>query len=468
MRSGSCSIIAILMAIGCGSGTKSNTPGYGGATGQQCGTASPACISCITQNCNSEAIDVFGGGYMNNQFNGGQCPNITACACTSGNSNMDTCAQQGGSGCATAFAALGACFDANPCSTACTGNKGTGGNGGSNGLTVNGNSMNFGNVELGTQQNLCMVVSGPNASIIIPQVLNDTGCAAGGCAFSAQPLNCTTSDSCSACVTFAPKYAGAVYATLSIASGLTVALSGVGTASINTGTGGTSGTGGATGQQCLPSSDCLACITQNCDSQTTVAFGAGYVTGNLGGGGLCPTFMVCSDCTHSDHNAACVQQDGAGCLPALDAFNACFNSSCCTVCTGKSSCGDNSPGGGSCAAISMGNTSGSWTLQIIAQAGTDDVPSCSSPGQTLTVAVSGGSFSGPTSAVICGGATSSTFEGTISSSGTVTGVFSGSVPGGYIPDVCDIDACCSSPTSCATASNTHPPGACPVVILTKQ
>ena len=327
-----------------------------------------------------------------------------------------------------------------------------------------------------------MVVTGPNASIIIPQILNDTSCAAGGCAFSTQPPYCETQDSCNVCVTFAPNRVGAATATLSIASGLTVALSGVGTAGGTTivtgaggnigtggsvgsggsaGTSGSPGTGGATGQQCLPSSDCLACVTQNCDSQATVAFGAGYTSGILGGGGQCPTFMVCSECTKSDHNAACAQQDGVGCPPALDAFNACFNSSCCTVCTGKTSCTDNSSGGGSCAAISMGNTSGSWTLQIIAQAGTDDFSSCSSPGQTLTVAVSGGNFSVPTSAVTCGGATSSTFSGTISSSGTMTGVFSGSVP-----DICNIDACCSSPTSCATASNTL--GACPGVILTKQ
>jgi hypothetical protein len=414
-------------------------------------------------------MTTFGGGYMNNQFNGGQCPKIMACACTTngnGNSNgsMDICAQQGGSGCVAAWNALNTCVENAPCfSTTCKTDGGNGGNNGNNGLTVNGNSMNFGNTEVGSAPSRCIEVSGPGATAVVLQVSNDTSCSAGGCAFSAQPLNCTTPDSCNACVTFAPNKVGAATATLSIASGLTVALSGAGTASINTGTGGTSGTGGATGQQCLPSASCLACITQNCDSQTIEVFGSGYATGNYSGG-QCPNVMACACTTNGNGNGGmdlCTQQSGSGCVTAFTALKSCLNAiPCGTACTGNSS------GGGSCAAISMGDTSGSWTLQIVAQAGTDDFSSCSSPGQTLTVAVSGGSFSVPTSAVTCGGATSSTFEGTISSSGTVTGVFSGSVPGGYIPDVCDIDACCSSPTSCATDGNT--PGACPRVILTKQ
>jgi hypothetical protein len=384
-----CLFVAAMTVVGCGSGKTETVPtSRPSGLGPQC-SFPVDCGSCVEQNCNREAITAFGNGYMNNDFGGGQCPNLMTCSCTasaSASGGMDLCTQQDGSNCVAAFTALTNCLDAVQCGTSCTGNNsngGTGGIGGSGGTT--------------------------GAGGITPT---------GG--------------------------TGGIVSTGGIA-----------------GSGGAISTGGATGQQCLPSSDCLACVTQNCDSQATVAFGAGYTSGILGGGGQCPTFMVCSECTKSDHNAACAQQDGVGCPPALDAFNACFNSSCCTVCTGKTSCTDNSSGGGSCAAISMGNTSGSWTLQIIAQAGTDDFSSCSSPGQTLTVAVSGGNFSGPTSAVTCGGATSSTFSGTISSSGTMTGVFSGSVP-----DVCNIDACCSSPTSCATASNT--PGACPGVILTKQ
>jgi hypothetical protein len=454
-----CLFVAAMTVVGCGSGkTGSNPSNNGGATGQQC-LPSATCLSCVEQNCNSEAMDAFGGGYMNDRFNGGQCPNIMACACTStgeGSGGMNICAQQGGSGCVTAFTALTSCLNAIQCGTACTGNNGNGlgDNSGNNGLTVNANSMNFGNTEVGSAPSRCMVVTGPNASIIIPQILNDTSCVAGGCAFSTQPPYCETQDSCNVCVTFAPKYAGAVTATLSIASGLTVALSGVGTASPLT------GTDGGTGQQCI-SPNCIACITQSCDSQAIAVFGAGYSNGNFNGG-QCPDLMACS-CAGEGMMETCSQQYGANCAAAFATLTSCLNATTCfeSACNGGS--GSGGTGGGSCTAASMGNTSGAWTLQIIAEAGTDDVSSCSSPGQTLTVAVSSGSFSVPTSAVTCGGAMSSTFSGTISSSGTVTGVFSGSVP-----DVCNIDACCSSPTSCATASNTNTPGACPGVILTKQ
>ena len=257
MKSRACSIIAILMAVGCGSGTKPSTPGYGGASGQQC-LPNADCLSCIRQNCDSEAMTAFGGGYMNDQFNGGQCPNLMACSCTTngtdnGNGSMDICAQQGGSGCVAAWNALNTCVENAPCfSTTCkteggnggNGGNGSGGNGGSNGLTVNGNSMNFGNTEAGTAQILCLVVTGSNAPTIIPQVLNDTSCAAGGCAFSAQPLYCETSDLCDVCVIFAPNKVGAATATLNIAPGLTVALSGTGTAS-TTGAGGATSTGGS-------------------------------------------------------------------------------------------------------------------------------------------------------------------------------------------------------------------------------
>jgi len=237
------------------------------------------------------------------------------------------------------------------------------------------------------------------------------------------------------------------------------ALAAMSCGSSNSNEGNPSSNGGATGQQCV-SPNCIACITQNCNSEAMTTFGGGYMN-NQWNGGQCHNFMGCSNCGHQNETA-CAQQDGTGCVAALPAFISCVNSPSCNT-----ACGNNSSGGGSCATISMGDTSGSWTLQIIAKDGTGDVSGCSSPGQTLTVVVSGGSFSVPTSAVTCGGATSSTFSGTISSSGTVTGVFGGYVPGGgSILDVCDIPACCSSPTSCAFASNT--PGVCPGVILTKQ
>jgi hypothetical protein len=256
MMSRACLIIATIVAMGCGSGTKPSTPGYGGASGQQC-LPNADCLSCIRQNCDSEAMTAFGGGYMNDQFNGGQCPNLMACSCTTngtdnGNGSMDICAQQGGSGCVAAWNALNTCLENTPCfSTTCKtegGNGGNGGNGGtsSNGLTVSGNTMSFGNVEVGTYQTLCMVVSGTNASITIPQILNDTSCAVGHCEFllSAQLLNCTTSDSCNVCVFFSPIQVGAATATLNIAPGLTVALNGTGTSS-TTGAGGATSTGGS-------------------------------------------------------------------------------------------------------------------------------------------------------------------------------------------------------------------------------
>jgi len=251
-----CLIIAALAAMSCSS-TKTPNGGTDGATGQQC-LPSAACLSCIENFCYNQAMTTFGGGYMNNDFNGGQCPNLMACACTTngnGNGNMDICVQQSGSGCTAAFTALTSCLNATACyDSACNGKGGSGENSGS-GLTVGVNAVNFDNTEVGSTEDYCMSLSGSNASITLPQVLNDTGCATGGCAFSVQPLDCGAPNWCEFCVTFAPQRVGAVTGTLSIASGLTVALSGVGIASPLTGTGGstslatggTMGTGGIVG-----------------------------------------------------------------------------------------------------------------------------------------------------------------------------------------------------------------------------
>ena len=237
--------------------------GTGGATGQQC-LPTTACLTFIEQNCNNAAVVAFGPGYVNSQFSGGVCPNLVACSCTTngnGNGGMDACAQQSGAACEAAFTTLTNCIDATPYGTVCTGSN-SGGSGGSNVLTVSGSTMNFGNTELGLTPSqalgsqLCVAVTGPNASTVVPQVLNDTSCATGlnlstSCAFSVQPLYCLTPDSCNVCVTFAPNTGGMAIATLSITSilpgvlPLTVVLTGVGdSAGTGTGTGGTSGTGG--------------------------------------------------------------------------------------------------------------------------------------------------------------------------------------------------------------------------------
>ena len=241
MKIRTCLLVAAIAAMGCGGGS-GNVPVPDGATGQQC-TPSASCLSCIKLSCDSQARAALGAGYQSGNFSGGACPNFVACTCnTTGKESV--CAQADGANCVTTFAALGACLDATACfDSTCKGNS-------SSGLTVNGNSMDFGPTEVGTAPSRCMLVTGPNASTIFPQVLNDTDCTAGNCAFSAMPLNCITSDSCDACVTFAPKKAGAATATLSIAPGLNVALSGVGTASTLPGTGGTiivPGTGGNIG-----------------------------------------------------------------------------------------------------------------------------------------------------------------------------------------------------------------------------
>lgn len=263
---------------GAGGSVGVGTGGAGGATGQSC-YPNTTCLSCIEQNCNSAATVTFGSGYANGLFNGGLCPTIMACSCSSGNGNgngaMDACVQNSSSDCQAAFKVLTTCMDATSCTTTCEGTNSppsSGGNGGSNALTVNGNTMNFGDTDQTFGSQKCVVVTGPNASTIVPQVLNDTSCATGlnlsiGCAaFSVQPLTCWTPDLCNVCVNFLPNKVGPVTATLSIASGLTVALSGVGTAgssfigtggavgivgtggSVVIGTGGTGGTGGqATG-----------------------------------------------------------------------------------------------------------------------------------------------------------------------------------------------------------------------------
>jgi hypothetical protein len=55
----------------------------GGTTGQSCSSttgqscSSDACSVCIEQYCNSEAIAVYGSGYMNGQVDGGLCPTGT-------------------------------------------------------------------------------------------------------------------------------------------------------------------------------------------------------------------------------------------------------------------------------------------------------------------------------------------------------------------------------------------------------
>jgi hypothetical protein len=233
-----CLLVVTMLVIGCGGGS-GNVPD--GATGQCNPTAS--CVSCVKQSCDSLAKVVFGAGYQSGNYSGGACPNFFACTCNA-TGKEQACAQADGPNCVTAFDALGACLDASACfDTACKTTS-------SIGLTVNGNAMDFGPTEVGTTQSRCMLVTGPNASTISPQILNDIGCAAGGCAFSTQPLYCRAPDSCDACVAFTPKYVGAVSATLSIASGINVALSGIGIASTLPGTGGTiivPGTGGIVG-----------------------------------------------------------------------------------------------------------------------------------------------------------------------------------------------------------------------------
>jgi hypothetical protein len=307
-----------------------------------------------------------------------------ACSCANngngnGNGGMDTCVQQSTLSCQTAYTAVTNCIDAVPCGTACTGNNS------SNGLTANGNTINFGNTGVGSAPSRCMTVTGPNASTILgsatlPQVLNDTSCAA-GCAFSAQPLYCSTSDSCDVCVIFAPNKVGAATATLSITSGLTVALSGVGTASSNTGTGGTSGTGGSvvnpiggaggvvintggtggistggtgtggiggtsTSSTCGPvfqscsltptSVACLSCFEQSCGNEAAAVFGSGWANGQRDGG-LCPNAWACG-CTglaSTDLDSCLKEAMNSDCTAATTALNNCADANpCCAECPG--------------------------------------------------------------------------------------------------------------------------------------
>lgn len=220
----------IVGGSGGSTGGSGGSTGIGGTAGQQC--TSPNCIACITQNCNSEAMTVFGGGYMNYQFNGGQCPNLMACACTtSGSGSMDVCVQQSGSACATAFAALTSCLDAASCGTACTGN-GNGGSGGSGGtgspLAVSANSLDFGTVVVGSTQEKCVAVTGPNASTTISPQLWSSGMAQTGPAFGTLPPTCSTSSSCEVCVVFSPQDLDPVSGYLDIVPGLSVSLSGTG------------------------------------------------------------------------------------------------------------------------------------------------------------------------------------------------------------------------------------------------
>jgi cysteine-rich repeat protein len=264
MQSRACSIIAILMAIGCGSGTKPNTPGYGGATGEQC-HYSASCLACITQNCDSEAMTAFGGGYMNNRFNGGQCPNFMACTCnTTGKENI--CAQQDGANCVAAFNTLGACLDATACfNSECKNNNGNGsggngGNGGSPGiggstgtggavsaLSVSPSALAFGAVAVGAQSApLQITVVGTGAADIqgIPAIVGSVSFEIFGAP------SCASATMCVWQICFVPLYAGAFSATLTVGNGSygRVLLTGTGVASGSAGgAGGIGGTGGSTG-----------------------------------------------------------------------------------------------------------------------------------------------------------------------------------------------------------------------------
>ncbi len=108
---------------------------------------------------------------------------------------------------------------------------------------------------------------------------------------------------------------------------------------------------------------------------------------------------------------------------------------------------------------SIPSPDGTWTLQIVAATTSfTNGYGCSSPGQTLTVAVSNGQFSAPTNAVTCGTASSSMVNGTITSSGTLSVYFDN---GG----TCQHMGCCSSATSCSTG---YDPNECPQIVMTKQ
>lgn len=271
-----------VLGLGCGGGSGSNNNGTGGGigtgggtggtSGQQC-LPNATCLACIGQSCDSQATAVFGSGYRTGNYHGGICPNLMTCACAINNGNMDTCAQLGGANCTTAFANLNSCMDKVSCGSACDGNSHE-----NLGLTVNGNSMNFGNTDVGSTQSRCMVVTGSNASAVYPTISNDTGCTVEGCSFTSVPLSCDHPSSCKACVIFTPQFADYVSATLNITSDISVSLTGLGTTSASTSTGGTiipTGFGGATGFGGTTSASGVGGITSS--GGTTIVSGTGGI-----------------------------------------------------------------------------------------------------------------------------------------------------------------------------------------------
>lgn len=108
-------------------GTACNSNGTSG--GNQNRGPSAACVSCLAQNCASQSVVAYGPNYQSGDYTSGVCPHFISCAYSkeSTPASAGPCAQQDGTDCATAFAALGACLGKTTCGTACTTGNNTGG-----------------------------------------------------------------------------------------------------------------------------------------------------------------------------------------------------------------------------------------------------------------------------------------------------------------------------------------------------
>jgi hypothetical protein len=68
-------LVLALLLFGCATEKAKMCPG--GGFNQQ----SPACSSCIAQNCGAQAESCFGAGWQSGDFSGGTCELYFDCAC---------------------------------------------------------------------------------------------------------------------------------------------------------------------------------------------------------------------------------------------------------------------------------------------------------------------------------------------------------------------------------------------------
>jgi len=84
-----------------------------------------------------------------------------------------------------------------------------------------------------------------------------------------------------------------------------------------------------------PSAACVSCLAQNCASQSVLAYGSNYQSGDYTSG-VCPHLISCAYSREATaaSGGPCAQQDGTACATAFATLSACLGQTACgSACT---------------------------------------------------------------------------------------------------------------------------------------